>query len=237
MPREKSRLPRLLPTLILCLCGTILFKTASLIGAAFAGNAASTGPAAATSPTPAPLAAPVDAPRAGRHPGVSNWTLRPPPPPLCKPDPLDLAGERKILLNLRQRAKELDARAARLDQQEQTLAAARAALKKQADALKPVAARLEAMNTAHRTADNRKWAALVSTFATMDPRSAARIFDGLDPQIVLNVLKRMESRKSALILANMSPEKAQAVTARLAGLKSNAASVLPAASLLPDGAP
>lgn len=233
---------RLLPVVTFCLCGTILFKSAGIIDAALVLSA-SAAPLSASRSSDSQGGSPGDDKHAATeltkppyHP-VANWTSRPAPPPLCKPDPLDTAGERKILLHLRLRAKALDARAAALDRQQQTLDAARLALQKQAAALKPLAVRLEALHAAHKSADSRKWTALVSTFATMDPRSAARIFDGLDPGIVLNVLKRMESRKSALILADMTPAKAQTVTVKLAGQTTGSARLHSVASLLPDGAP
>lgn len=233
---------RLLPIVTLCLGITILLKSAGLLDAAFArsgpglqGNAEQvTDHAAGGGNNPATsrsIQSTHDLP-------IVSWTDKPPPPPLCKPDPLDQNGERKILLHLKQRAEALDARAASLDQRERELDAARVALRNEVAALKPLAARLEAIHTAHKASDNQKWAALVSTYGTMEPRSAARIFDGLDPKIVFNVLKRMNSRKSALILANMDPQKAEAVTERLAGIQQTPMPSHPAlaAALLPDGA-
>lgn len=238
MPRERRRL---LPVVTLCLIATILFKSVGLIHAALAGSDSGSREIAqrqgshATGAANDRTAARPFGPR--RHWPIVNWTDKPPPPPLCKPDPLDESGERKILLHLKRRAKALDARAAALDQREQELDAARAALRKEAAALKPLAMRLEAIPAAHKAAENEKWAMLVSTYETMDPHSAARIFDGLDAKIVFNVLKRMNSRKSALVLANMSPEKAQAVTEQLAGIQPMSPRSQPAAALLPDGAP
>ena len=233
--------PRLLPIVMFCLCGTIIFKSAGLIEAAFAKTEATSQvskkiDARHSDAEPTGSNAPPNSNTMPYAP-VANWTDRPPPPPLCKPDPLDQAGERKILLQLKQRAKQLDARAAALDQQEAELTVAKAAIAKQVAALKPLAKRLEAMNAEHHAANEKKWAALVSTYETMDPRSAARIFDGLDPEVVLNVLQRMNSRKSAPILAAMTPKKAQMVTEKLAGISQPSIEAQPAASLLPDGAP
>lgn len=230
MPPERLRRSRLLPAVTLCLCATILFKSAGLIDAAFANDTSQS--------TPPVKAAQAADPQQKPYRPVANWTQRPPPPPLCKPDPLDQSGERKILLHLRAKAKKLDARAAKLDQQQRALDLARTALSKQAAALKPLAAHLEAMNAAHLSADKRRWNALVSTFASMDPHSAAKIFDGLDAHLVINVLKRMQSRKSAPILADMTPEKAQKVTAQLADqTDAKSSDVRTATSHLPDGAP
>ncbi|HQT62492.1 MAG TPA: hypothetical protein PLV07_09200 [Acidiphilium sp.] len=235
----KSRgLPRLLPIVTFCLCGTILFKSAGLVDAAFAGTSTSgktsaglqqaqAKPSGTTSASSAPSA----------YEPVANWKDKPPPPPLCKPDPLDQTGERKVLLQLKQRAEQLDERAAALNRQKSELAVEKEAIAKQIAAIKPLAQKLEQISTAQKAADEKKWAALVSTYETMDPRSAARIFDGLDPKIVLNVIQRMSSRKSAPILAAMSPQKAQIVTEKLAGMSAMTPKPQPVASLLPDGAP
>ncbi|WP_201729232.1 hypothetical protein [Acidocella sp. C78] len=235
---QSRGLPRLLPIVTFCLCGTILFKSAGLVDAAFAG--ASTSEKASTSLHQAQdkhsgTKSGNSAPSA--YEPVANWKDKPPPPPLCKPDPLDQTGERKLLLQLKQRAEQLDSRAAALNRQEAELAVEKEAIAKQIAAIKPLAQKLEQINAAHKAADQKKWTALVSTYETMDPRSAARIFDGLDPKIVLNVIQRMSSRKSAPILADMSPEKAQIVTEKLAGMTAMTPKPQPVASLLPDGAP
>ncbi|MGC9269346.1 MotE family protein [Acidiphilium sp.] len=167
---------------------------------------------------------------------MANWTDRPPPPPMCKPDPLSESGETAILLALKTREAALDRRAEALDREQQELDATKAALSRQIAALKPLAKRLEALKTQNQSTEDAKWAALVATYGTMDPRNAARIFDGLDPEIVFNVLRRMNSRKSAAILASMSPDKAQSITERLAG-EPAPPSMHPANALLPDGAP
>jgi flagellar motility protein MotE (MotC chaperone) len=231
----RSRPSRFLPVFIVSLIAVIALKTATLIETAFA-QAAPAAPSAGASAPPSEGAAPASAKQPSRpYRPVSNWNDRPPPPPMCRPDPLSEAGENKILLHLKDREAALATRAAALEQEQQQLDATKAALQKQVAALKPLAARLEAMNTAHQSADDAKWASLVATYGAMDPRSAARIFDGLDPTIVFHVLQRMNSRKSAAILAGMSPATAEAITERLAG--SPARTIQPANALLPDAAP
>jgi flagellar motility protein MotE (MotC chaperone) len=223
------RLPiRLLPLLIIGLVCAIMVKSVGLIEAAFAQSPvpSATGAAGSTEGAPAKP----------YHP-VANWTDRPPPPPLCKPDPFSEAGETKVLLTLKQRATLLDQRAAALARERLELDATRAAVERQLAALKPLAARLEALKSQHQARDDAKWASLVATYGAMEPRDAARIFDGLEPAIVFNVLRRMNDRKSAAILADMSPQTAQLVTERLAGEPAPRPVLHPANALLPDGAP
>ncbi len=232
---RQSRSLRFLPGLIVLLIGVIALKTATLIEISFAQAAPTAPPATAAAPPSAGAAQASAKQSSARYRPVSNWTDRPPPPPMCRPDPVSEAGETKILLHLKAREVALAARAKALDQEQLQLDATKAALARQVAALKPLAARLEAMNTAQHRADEAKWASLVATYGAMDPRSAARIFDGLDPTIVFHVLKHMNNRKSAAILAGMSPATAQAITERLAG--SPVQAIQPANALLPDGAP
>ena len=228
--------PRLLPIVIVGLCIAVMMKSVGLIEAAFAQQPAAAPASSAAVPSQT-------TPPANPYRPIANWTDRPPPPPLCKPDPFREAGETKILLDLKHRAAVLDARAASLARERQELDATRSALKAQLAALQPLADRLEAIKAQHQAKDDARWASLVATYGAMDPRDAARIFDGLKPGIVFNVLQRMSDRKSAAILAAMSPANAQIITERLAGEADPTSGlhpvphVRPANALLPDGAP
>lgn len=168
---------------------------------------------------------------------VTNWTDRPPPLPLCKPSPLTETGERKTLLDLRRREAALNNRAHALDREQQELDATKLALRQQIAAFKPIAAQLEALKATRKSADDARWRGLVATYGAMVPRDAARIFDGLDPDVVINILRRMNSRQGAPILAGMAPEKARTVTEKLAGITQPPPALNNAAALLPDGAP
>ncbi|HEX7390210.1 MAG TPA: hypothetical protein VF286_08860 [Acidiphilium sp.] len=221
---------RLIPTLIVCLGVVILLKSTDLICAALAQNSSVAANTSTILPHTRTRAA---APPSAR---VINWTDQPPPPSLCKPDLLAETGERKILLGLKQRDSELDARSAALDRQEQVLAAEKSALHREIAALKPLAAQFAAAKTQHRSVDAVRWSGIVATYTAMDPRSAARIFNGLDPETVFNVLRRLNSRKSAAILAVMTPQKARMVTEMMAGLPPGGP-VAKAVALTPDDAP
>jgi flagellar motility protein MotE (MotC chaperone) len=50
----------------------------------------------------------------------------------------------------------------------------------------------------------------------MKPKSAARIFEELDLDVLLPVIERMKERKIAPILAKMNAEKAKTITTELA---------------------
>ena len=50
----------------------------------------------------------------------------------------------------------------------------------------------------------------------MKPKDAARIFEELDMEVLLEVIERMKERKTAPILAQMNPQRAKTVTLELA---------------------
>jgi flagellar motility protein MotE (MotC chaperone) len=61
---------------------------------------------------------------------------------------------------------------------------------------------------------------LVKIYEGMKPKDAARIFNTLDLDVLLNVVSRMSERKTAPILASMTPERARTLTIMLMEQKS-----------------
>ena len=64
--------------------------------------------------------------------------------------------------------------------------------------------------------EDEKIASLVKIYETMKPKDAARIFNELDLEILIEVLRRMREAKAALIIAKMNSEQAKIVTMELA---------------------
>lgn len=157
---------------------------------------------------------------------VNSWSYKPPPVAVCKPPSFVDVRNAKILLALHARQSELKHRAEMLDRKQALVAAAEHALKRQVAALKQVEAKLTEVKAKHDVEENTRWHALVATYEAMDPHDAARIFDKLDSEVVLKLLQRMSSRKSAAILAAMTPDKARSATERMAGLPSSDSSNL-----------
>src|SRR3546814_19626533 len=60
---------------------------------------------------------------------------------------------------------------------------------------------------------------LVKIYESMKPKDAARIFEHLDMEVLLEVVERMKERKTAPILAELDPERASTVTLELAKLR------------------
>ncbi len=205
--------PRLLPMTIAAMAVLLLVKSAVLVRAAVpeAAHAAPAEPAravAATPPAPPPGIAP-SAPIACAAPPVGD-------------------DERKLLLDLRHRSAELDARAAGLTAREGVLAAAEKRIGARVAELTSLQQRLESLNTARKARESANWQGLVKLYETMKPRDAAAIFNDLDRNVLLQVLDRMNERKAAPVLAAMQPERARQVTAELAQLRAGENRVPPA---------
>jgi len=195
--------PRLLPLTIAAMTLLLGQKCMQLAGAASAGLA---DPAAQAQTAAAPAIPP-----------VVNWDSTQPPPAVCPPATTINPGEIAVLSALRQRAAALDARAAALDRKQALVEASEKSLIAQIAGLQAVENRLNAFSQNQTQADEARWQALVATYEAMDPQAAAGIFNGLDQNVLLPVLTRMNSRKSAPILADMDPDKARQATELMAG--------------------
>ena len=73
--------------------------------------------------------------------------------------------------------------------------------------------------TAEQKKDEREAArfkSLVTMYESMKPRDAAKIFDRLDVNVLLQVASMMSPRSMSEILAQMTPDRAQQLTVELA---------------------
>ncbi|MDE2516139.1 MAG: hypothetical protein KGL12_08955 [Rhodospirillales bacterium] len=204
----KTRLvpPRLLPLTSLALAALLSLKSVELVRAAVP---------APPSPTPtAPAGKGVGVPSAQAAEAVAL----PIPLPsgaagaVAPPSP----GEQALLIDLRQRRRQLDARAQALDARAALIAAEEKQLAQRISDMQALQRKLEALDAQRRGQDEKRWQALVQVYQAMAPRDAARIFDALDMQVLLHVVRHMNGRKVAPILAAMQPEKARSLTDALA---------------------
>jgi len=121
-----------------------------------------------------------------------------------------------LLLDLRQRRQELEAREQEAAAREALLKAAEQRIGQRVEELKALESRLEALEAGRRDRDEAGWRGLVKVYETMKPRDAANIMNDLDLPVLLGVLDRMKEAKAAAVLAAMQPERARQVTAELA---------------------
>jgi flagellar motility protein MotE (MotC chaperone) len=213
--------PRLLPVTIAAMLALLAVKSVSLMRAAAeeVGGKPSLAPAeVAAVPRSAPAAAPADMPA---------------PQPELAADPPVSAAERSVLLDLRKRRDQLEARARAQDARDAELQAADRRLGDRIQQLAALQAKLEALEAGRQLHRAENWSGLVKIYETMKPRDAAAIFDALDMQVLLQVLDRMQERRVAPILAAMQPDRARLATQLLAEMRMR--EVNPAAP--PAGAP
>lgn len=125
-------------------------------------------------------------------------------------------AEFEVLQRLATRRTEIDKLRRDLALRENLLAATEKRLNAKLAELTGLKTRIEGLLKKHDKEQEAKLKSLVKIYETMKPKSAARIFEQLEMDILLDVVERMREVKTATIFAAMDPAKAKAVTARLA---------------------
>jgi flagellar motility protein MotE (MotC chaperone) len=150
---------------------------------------------------------------------------------VCLPS-LDYAAETGIseqeilvLRSLADRRKTLDERETGLETREQAAAAAEQRLADQIADLKKVEAEVKTILAAMDTQRDERMTSLVKTYEAMKPKDAARIFDGMDDTLLLDIAKSMKSASLASVMSLMQPKRAEALTRMLAALAKPPASL------------
>ena len=122
----------------------------------------------------------------------------------------------ELFSDLSKRRKDLEAKDKELAMREALLKAAQAELQQKTQELTTIKADIEALLKQQTEQEDKRISSLVKIYEGMKAKDAARIFDSLDMDVLLQVLTRMSERKSAPILAAMDAEKARTVTIKLA---------------------
>jgi flagellar motility protein MotE (MotC chaperone) len=125
-------------------------------------------------------------------------------------------AEIEVLENLTRRREELERRSQALAMREKLLAATEKSIDAKINELKKLEARISAMVKQHDKEAESQLKSLVKVYESMKPKDAARIFEQLDMDILLDVTARMREAKMAPVLAAMKSEKAKALTVQLA---------------------
>jgi flagellar motility protein MotE (MotC chaperone) len=211
MPRA-----RLLPATIFAVASLLVVKSVELLRAVaplmFAVPSLSIQAAAqaAARDTPGPAAGKAPSGDAAASPASAE-----PKPEL----PTISDGERAVLLELRQRRQELDARETTLATRESVLGAAERKVAARVEELQALQNQLQKLDASRHEHDETGWQGLVKLYENMKPRDAATIMNELDMPVLLQVLDRMKELKAAPILSAMKPDKAREVTDGLAKLR------------------
>jgi len=139
---------------------------------------------------------------------------------LADRDPMTFTkAEIELLANLAQRREQLEQRAREIDLRESLLAAAEKRIDDRLAELKKLEASIKQIVQQYDKQEEQNLQGLVKVYENMKPKDAARIFEKLEPNILLGVVERMKEAKLATVLAEMSPATAQDLTVRLATRK------------------
>lgn len=126
-------------------------------------------------------------------------------------------SEIMILQELAERREALDLRAQAIDKRAIQLKVTEDEINKKLRQLKDYEQKLQKLINTYSEQEKANLAAMVKMYSSMKPKDAARIFNTLDMNITVALLKGMKPSSSSAILSQMESQKAQAVTAELIG--------------------
>ena len=124
-------------------------------------------------------------------------------------------AEVQLLQDLSARREQLDLRSRELDIRENLLEAAEKRIEDKIAELRQIEAKIDSLIQQHDAQEEGKLRSLVRVYETMKPKEAARIFNELDLDILLDVAELMNERRLAPVLAAMTPQRATTVTTEI----------------------
>jgi len=125
-------------------------------------------------------------------------------------------AEIELLQNLSRRRDELDGREQQLEMRENLLAATEKRIEERIEELRRIEAQIDSLLVKYDEQRERQVESLVRIYQNMKAKDAARIFERLDMNVLLEVAENMNSRALAPILAEMDANRAQKITVELA---------------------
>ena len=134
-------------------------------------------------------------------------------PTLLTPAEIDL------LQQLAERRQVLVSREQEFELRTGLLAAAESRIDKKVEELKVLRETISGLIKTFDAQQDAKLLSLVKIYENMKPKEAAKIFEELDMDTLLEVAERMKERKLAPIMAKMHPEKARDMTVELSRLR------------------
>lgn len=126
-------------------------------------------------------------------------------------------SEIAILQELAERREALDARSKEIDKRALQLKVAEDEIDKKIAQLKKYEERLTELTNKYNKKEKENIDALVKLYTAMKPKDAARIFNTLDLEITVAILKGMKPSTTSTIISQMNSERAQEITAVLIG--------------------
>lgn len=125
-------------------------------------------------------------------------------------------SELDLLESLAVRRKQLNEREAQLKLRENLLTAAQKQIDERIQKLKDLESKIQVDLKKQDELRENQYGRLVKMYSSMKPKEAARIFDGLDMTVLVDLLRAMKATSGSQIVAKMNAEKARAVTMMLA---------------------
>ncbi len=125
-------------------------------------------------------------------------------------------SEIAVLQKLSGRRETLEQRSRQMAMREKILQATEKRIDNKIGELKKLEGQIKGLLLAHDKETETQIKSLVKVYENMKPKDAARIFEELEMDVLLNVAERMKEVKMAKILAAMAPKKAKTLTVRLA---------------------
>jgi flagellar motility protein MotE (MotC chaperone) len=161
----------------------------------------------------------------------------PPPSPqgtiIPTEGPIPTGAERAILERLQQRREELDTRARELEMRESLIQSAEKRIDTHLNEIKDIESQIKTEKEQNNEAEGARLKALITMYENMKPRDAAKIFNGLDDGVLVEVAARINPRSMADIMAQMQPDVAQRLTVELANRTQQSASASSSSADLP----
>ncbi len=159
----------------------------------------------------------------GEAKAVPDALMKEPPAKMSKlitEDPTLLTqAEIELLQQLAERREVLESREQELEIRTGLLTAAESRIDKKVEELKVLRETIAGLIKTFDAQQDAKLLSLVKIYENMKPKDAARIFEDLELDTLLEVAERMKERKLAPVMAKMKPEKAREMTVELARLR------------------
>jgi flagellar motility protein MotE (MotC chaperone) len=178
----------------------------------------------------------VPAGEAGAPPATETTQAEPAQPPLELDAPLNdgaaSESERALLERLQQRRQQLDEQGRELDLRENLLQAAEKRIEDRITELKTMESSVGAAQAKKEEEDKARLKGLIDMYSSMKPKDAARIFDSLSTDLLVDIAAAMKPATMGSIIAAMSPDAASRLTVALAGRRDPAKPVADAAPAL-----
>jgi flagellar motility protein MotE (MotC chaperone) len=143
------------------------------------------------------------------------------------------AAERAILEHLQERRQQIEAHAREVDIRDGLVKAAEKRLEVRLAELKNLEAQVKTSMQDRKDADAKRFRALVAIYENMKPQDAAKIFDRLDLDVLVQVTSQIKPRQMSEILGQMAPAAAERLTVELAKRATPGDNKTPIAAELP----